>query len=377
MSPTSLPTEFAPAERLAPNDLQRQVDLLSQNNALQTIANAMPNIVLVLNSHRQAVFANQRLVAALGLECASSTFGQRPGELFACIHASETHGGCGTTEFCRTCGAVNAILNGLAGKADVRECSIIRHPNNEALDLRVYTTPLLVEDEPYTFFAIADISDEKRRRALDRIFFHDILNSAGGLHGLVELLKMVNDDKERLELEDDLFRFSAELIDEINAQRQLLAAENDELFLKMEELRSLQILKDLVTIYQGHEVARGKHLKIDERSYDLPFTSDKLLLRRVIGNMVKNAVEASGVGDTILVGCQKVGDQLRFWVQNPRYIPRDIQLQIFNRSFSTKGAGRGLGTYSMKLLGERFLGGKVSFTSHPASGTTFQILIPL
>lgn len=319
MSPTSLPTEFAPAERLAPVDLQRQVDLLRQNNALQVIADAMPNIVLVLNSHRQAVFVNQRLVAVLGLERTSAAFGQRPGELFACIHASETPGGCGTTEFCRTCGAANAILNGLAGIADIRECSIIRHPNHEALELRVYTTPFQVEGEPYTFFAILDISDEKRRRALERIFFHDILNSAGGLHGMVELLKMVNNEQERLDLEDDLFRFSAELIDEINAQRQLIAAENDELFLKLEEHRSLQMLKDLVAIYQGHEVARGKHLKIDPGSEDLSFTSDKLLLRRVIGNMVKNAVEASGVGDTILVGCQQVDHQVRFWVQNPLY----------------------------------------------------------
>jgi signal transduction histidine kinase len=135
------------------------------------------------------------------------------------------------------------------------------------LDLRVYTTPLLVEGEPYTFFAISDIGDEKRRRALERIFFHDILNSPAGLHGLAE-------------------------------------------------------------IYRGHEVARGNHLKIDDGSYDLPFTSDKLLPRRVVGNMVKNAAEASGIGDTILLGCQQVGDQVRFWVQNPHHIPRDIQLQI-------------------------------------------------
>jgi signal transduction histidine kinase len=372
-----LPTEFAPAERLAPDDLQRQVDLLGRNTTLQTFANAMPNIVLVLNATRQTVFANQRLAAALGLESPSAAFGQRPGELFACIHANETPGGCGTTEFCRTCGAANAILSGLAGQAAVQECSITRRPNSEALDLRVYTTPWQVEGEPYTLFAIADISDEKRRRALERIFFHDILNYAGGLRGLVELLKMVKDEKERLDVEEDLSRFSLDLIEEINAQRQLIAAEHDELFLRLEELQSMQILKDLVEIYQGHEVARGKHLKVDAGSDDLLITSDKRLLRRVVGNMVKNALEASRVGEVIGLGCQKVDNQLRFWVQNPRYIPRDFQLQIFNRSFSTKGAGRGLGTYSMRLLGERYLGGKVSFTSDPDSGTTFQILIPL
>lgn len=41
-----------------------------------------------------------------------------------------------------------------------------------------------------------------------------------------------------------------------------------------------------------------------------------------------------------------------------------LLLRIFQRSFSTKGAkGRGLGTYSMKLFGETYLGGQVSFRS--------------
>jgi sensor histidine kinase regulating citrate/malate metabolism len=58
-------------------------------------------------------------------------------------------------------------------------------------------------------------------------------------------------------------------------------------------------------------------------------------------------------------------------------MPRSVQLQVFNRSFSTKGAGRGLGTYSMKLLTERFLGGRVWFTSTREAGTTFYASYPL
>lgn len=38
-------------------------------------------------------------------------------------------------------------------------------------------------------------------------------------------------------------------------------------------------------------------------------------------------------------------------------LPLLVQLQIFNRSFSTKGKGRGTGTYSMKLLTKRYLKG--------------------
>ena len=55
---------------------------------------------------------------------------------------------------------------------------------------------------------------------------------------------------------------------------------------------------------------------------------------------------------------------------------REVQLGVFQRSLSTKGSGRGLGTYSMKLLTERYLKGHVSFTSTASGGTTFTIRIP-
>jgi sensor histidine kinase regulating citrate/malate metabolism len=57
-------------------------------------------------------------------------------------------------------------------------------------------------------------------------------------------------------------------------------------------------------------------------------------------------------------------------------MPRAVQLQIFQRSFSTKGNGRGLGTYSMKLLSERYLNGRVTFKSSSRDGTVFIGLYP-
>lgn len=52
----------------------------------------------------------------------------------------------------------------------------------------------------------------------------------------------------------------------------------------------------------------------------------------------------------------------------------DVQLQMFNRSFSTKGEhGRGFGTYTVKLLLERYLNGHVEFSSTEKEGSTFTV----
>ncbi|MEZ4831367.1 MAG: ATP-binding protein [Caldilineaceae bacterium] len=64
-------------------------------------------------------------------------------------------------------------------------------------------------------------------------------------------------------------------------------------------------------------------------------------------------------------------------MHNQSVIPYVVQLQLFKRSFSTKGNGRGLGTYSMRLLTERYLKGHISFTSTQDDGTTFFVWLPL
>jgi sensor histidine kinase regulating citrate/malate metabolism len=105
--------------------------------------------------------------------------------------------------------------------------------------------------------------------------------------------------------------------------------------------------------------------------------TDVQLLARVLGNMLKNALEASGPGDTVTLRCFEENDEVVFSVHNAAVMPREVQLQVFHRSFSTKGGpGRGIGTHSMKLLGERYLRGKVDFTSEHPYGTTFRIAIP-
>ena len=65
------------------------------------------------------------------------------------------------------------------------------------------------------------------------------------------------------------------------------------------------------------------------------------------------------------------------WVHNDNYMDERVKTLVFHRSFSTKGEGRGIGTYSMKLFGEKFLKGQVNFISKQEEGTTFYIKIPL
>lgn len=365
---------FAPAERASDSEIKELFRQIKAIPLIPQLLNFVPDGILILNHDRQIVFANRTALSMGGLTDLAPVLGMRPGEALQCSHSSETPAGCGTSEFCRTCGAVKAVMASQDGHPDVQECSVTRTSNGDVLDLRVWASPFDIGDIPLTIFAMKDISDDKRRKALERIFFHDILNTASGIKGFSELLKDAGHD-EATQYKDIIFSLSRMIVEEINSQRTLVQAENHELTLTPVTFRSLALLQEVVALYKNHEAAKDRNIRIDPGAQDAEMKTDRAMLQRVLGNMIKNALEACKPAEDVTVSCETKNNRITFWVHNPNEMPRDVQLQIFQRSFSTKGIGRGLGTYSIKLLSERYLKGTASFTTG-SDGTTFKVCYP-
>ena len=357
-------------------EVAREAKVLEQVPLLAETLNAMPYMVMVLNPRRQIVAANEALLRLLGT-AASAVSGRRPGEAMGCLWSTEGSEGCGTGKHCAACGAVQAVLeSGRSNQRVVRECRILTGKEGEttALDLRVTATPFRVGNERYILLAAEDISQSKRLSVLQRTFFHDVLNTAGCIQGYLRFLD--RDGSSRQDVQQRLGKLTVQIVTEIQAQRDLLAAEAGEYQLQSVPLRTSELLDELCVQYQGHTAAADRTITITSCS-DQVIVSDKRLLLRVLGNMVKNALEASNQGDTVSVACTRNDENVTFTVHNATVMPEEVQLQVFQRSFSTKAqSGRGIGTYSMKLFGETYLAGKVGFTSTPSEGTTFYLSIP-
>lgn len=346
-----------------------------------TMLEAMPGPAMVLNRQRQVVAVNAELTALLGADGVERLLGRRPGELVDCVHARERLGGCGASEACATCGAAKSILEAQRSRGrSVQECRIVTEGASEggALDFRVFAHHLQSGDEQFVILGLVDISSEKRRQVLERTFFHDLVNEVGGLRGLAEMLAEDElDPAIANECKLDILRLSGSVLDEIQAHRQMLAAERGTLVTSRQTLSARELLDEVVRTYRHHPVASGRSL-VQAAATDVHFQSDPVLLRRVLGNLVKNALEATPSGGTVTVRCEPGEGTLAFVTHNPGTMAREVQLQVFQRSFSTKGGeGRGVGTYSVKLFAERYLGGRVSFTSDEARGTEFRVKLPI
>lgn len=367
-------TQFLPAERSKPHAVEHQSELLSREPNLDRFFSVVTDVILILNEDRQIVYHNRNLLELPGID--QRITGLRPGEAFNCIHAFESAGGCGTTKFCRECGAARAIQSSQKGVPAKEECRIVLKDGGGALDLQIKSEQFRVNDQEFTIVTATDISHEKRRRVLERLFFHDIMNTAVGVRGLAELLSMATEEQQS-ELREMIHNGSEKLIEEIRSQVMLTAAENDELAINVSRVNTKQILQEIYMLYRLHEVSKEKNIVIDPAACNIEIKSDKAILSRVVANMLKNALEASRPGDNVTMGCEIEDQMVGFWVHNPSAMPSKVKMQVFQRSFSTKGEGRGLGTYSMKLLSEKYLQGSVFFSSSEAHGTTFNACYPL
>ncbi len=375
---TRLPV-FSP-ERASHAELEGDLRTVSQSPIVSALLEAVDAGLLVLNREGQILATNRAPVLANLRHDERRAIGLRPGEFFLCPRAKPL--GCGAGEHCLACGTLQAVTQSQTdGHTVERECLLTSGQGRDAkaLEMKVRATQVEIEGKPFTVVSLRDISHEKRRQALERVFFHDILNTLSALSNWTHLLKQA--EGERLErAHDRVRRLVTQLEREIQVQRALLDAEHGKLHPRHVSVTPTMLMAEMRAMFAEGQAALGRTFIVEDACAGIELETDPVLLGRVLINMLKNAFEATPAGGRVRLWCEAESDRqgLSFHVNNPGVIPPEVAAHIFQRSFTTKGdAGRGLGTYSMKLLGERYLGGTVGFTSHAEQGTTFSIRLPL
>lgn len=373
------PTEYASSERSSGLEIKAGYDLLSEEKSLLNILGAISGITAILDENRQIVYANNDFINLIGIRSLDELLGKRPGEAIGCIHAEDSLSGCGTSKACAVCGAVNAIIDSQKqGVRTERETRITSGKDNNLVnwDLKVISSPVVIRNKTFYVFTVQDISNEKRIQNLERSFFHDILNSAGNLNGLLSILKEGTSPQESKELINLSEEVSREIIEEILLHRQIRDAESGDLIVKNEKLVASDILKSAVSRISANEVAKNKKIYIADHTEGSEIITDRVLLQRILINMLKNAIEATEINGSVTAEVEEYNGRIRYKVRNDFVIPQEVKMQIFQRSFSTHGKGRGIGTYSMRLLAEKYLRGTVGFTSSFSEGTIFFLDLP-
>jgi hypothetical protein len=372
---SGLDTHFAPAERSDPQSVARLVALAVTDPVIKTVLEAVGGYLMVLDEHRQILAANRELLDGLKLQTGDTLVGQRPGEALGCVHAQTGPGGCGTSLHCRHCGAVLAILAAqTTSQTTTGECTLAHRDGERVVcaHYRVKITPLPLGGETVLACVLHDITATRRRELLERVFMHDTRNVLAGLQAWSEQLR----EETPSEAAQNVVRLVEQLLGEVESQSVLLRAELGDLRAHLSPVHVNHVIEAVETMFRNHPCSEGKELLAQRVPGDRTMTTDESLLVRVLGNMVKNALEASLPGSQVRLWFEKTVGGAAFHVHNPGIIPPSVAAHIFQPHFSSKGRSRGFGTYAMRLIGENCLGGRVSLVTDAVAGTQFSVELP-
>lgn len=371
---------FATPETASASDLEDQILKVSESPVIEALLKTVGGLFAICNEHRQVLAVNHSLLEKMGLTDQSSILGMRPGEILGCKNPNRFRGCCGSTPACSSCGAAIAMVVSMADDIPVEKIcamSVNRAGTDFDFYFLVRSTPITLGDTRLILLLMQDITRQQQLESLERTFFHDISNTIMALRGLSVFAR----DSEPDELPDIISAIeqaTQRLTGDVKFQRVLMATGGASPEVSFRETDLKTIFEETIELISAHPSTNGKKLRKPEIFVNRVLKTDKTILSRVLQNMLLNAFENSDPGRAIRFWVDCGRNDVTFCVWNHICIPVEFRERIFQRNYTTKDEpGYGLGTYSIKLFGETFLGGKVSFESSEESGTVFKFCLPV
>ena len=224
---------------------------------------------------------------------------------------------------------------------------------------------------------------QRQRAEFSAMLAHDIRNPVGLISNCISLLV----DPEH-EAEPELVkRCHLRIMDDARLLQSLVTnyldisiIEAGQLNLNRRPIDLSELLRNLVQRFSRESAERSILLNLDAR--DCPgLTGDVLLLERIFGNLLQNALKFTPNGGRIDVTAELRGGDAVVSIRDsgPGIEPEKLPslFQKFHRLENTeKHEGLGLGLYIVKELVEAH-GGRVEVESVPGEGSCFSVLLPL
>ncbi len=226
---------------------------------------------------------------------------------------------------------------------------------------------------------LLEASDLKEN--LTQMLVHDLKNPLTSVIGNLQLLERKVRDEHAVMIARSvtaaqrMHRMVLDLLD-------IAGLEEGRLALDRRPLDARRLLQDAVEDADVEAQRRGVVLRVDPASTATTVDADAAVLRRVVDNLIANALEHSPSGTTVTLSTHSRGGDVELSVadQGPG-IPEEYRDRVFEK-FSRFGlrrtgitANRGLGLTFCRLAVEAH-GGAIWVESAPGGGALFRTVIP-
>ncbi|HLG20240.1 MAG TPA: sensor histidine kinase [Bdellovibrionota bacterium] len=220
------------------------------------------------------------------------------------------------------------------------------------------------------------IAQRERMAVIGRIageLVHDLRHPVRNIENAAHLINSRGDEPAVREM---FQRVTLREFEGLNRFLQNLETLISEPVLQPVELDVAAELRSIVEALQNSTEGNTIRWDLPKSELSLHAVADRFALRRVLQNLLRNAVEASPEGETIRVGVTVEGNRIAVHVQDQGPgIPADRVASLFDALRTTKRRGIGLGLAICKKLVTE-MGGEIGVSNHGEGGAQFSVSLP-
>ena len=230
-----------------------------------------------------------------------------------------------------------------------------------------------------------ELSLQQKHNALqqdvERMTHHDLKNPLGLILGYAEFFAEEYDlNEQQQEIMGYIESASLNMLDQINNSLNLYKIEQGVYPLQAENLDLLPLIHRCIAEQKALAKARKVEILLHCDTQPFMVLAEELLSLSMLGNLFKNAVEASTEGQFVsirlMADSAAAPDRAIIEIHNPTEVPEILKPRFFERyATSGKQQGTGIGTYSAKLLCE-VQNGDIDMQSNTENGTVITLSLP-
>lgn len=224
---------------------------------------------------------------------------------------------------------------------------------------------------------------ERLREDLTSMIYHDLRAPLANIAYSLEALENMVLDEEDASVHSviEVATRSTERIQRLtNSLLDIQSLEEGQAILEAQPQALVPLIEEAVETVQPVIESKEQHVRLDLEESLPAVNVDEDMIRRVLINLLDNAVKFTPGGQTITVGAESADDEVRVWVMDHGPgIPVEQQerlFQKFSRLQGRKTPGVGLGLAFCRLAVEAH-DGRIWVESEPGEGARFTFTLPV
>ncbi len=228
---------------------------------------------------------------------------------------------------------------------------------------------------------------EHVRNEVERVMQHDLRNPIDGIRTAADYLLQEDLDERAQEFVRLMYDAAVRLRNRIDNSLAYTRMRQGRYQVQRERVNMVQLVRDVVKsveearlAYRAEVVTTYRGAPLSEQ-YDIELWGENGFLMDAIGNLVRNALEASNAGDVVSIDVDEHAPSdatptVEISIHNPADVPKEIRANLFE-AYVTHGKrrGTGLGTYTARLVCDAH-DGSIEVRTGEGDGTTMTLMLP-